>query len=223
MTYRLPENAVNTLTTAELLYSKYANQEYADANFDYSCISALYYQAVESMYNGLLWGKYAAKLNGIKEGRDWFSYLYKNGMLPTNLLGYLPTDSPNCYLNKEKNRIASALTMGNFKFILFNATSKAADTLPFFKTFLIHEFGFDSVSANSAEYKDFQDKIDMFYNQIETAIPKRNNASHGHQLVSLEECKTDKRIVLSDVDGIRNNILGLIMLFLSIYKNKEST
>lgn len=217
---RLPDETINALSTAEMLFSQYAISENTSNGFDYSGISALYYQAVESMYNGLLWGKYAAKLNAINENGDWFSYLYKHGRLPTNLLGYLPTDKPNYFMNKEKNRIASALTMGNFNYVFFNATSKASNPLPFFKSFLVKEFGFDSVPANTPEYKEFQDKIDVFYKQIDTAIPKRNNASHGHQPVSLEECKTDKRIVLSDVEGLRNNVLGLIMLFLSLYKEK---
>ncbi len=217
---RLPDETINALSTAEMLFSQYAISENTSNGFDYSGISALYYQAVESMYNGLLWGKYAAKLNAINENGDWFSYLYKHGRLPTNLLGYLPTDKPNYFMNKEKNRIASALTMGNFNYVFFNATSKASNPLPFFKSFLVKEFGFDSVPANTPAYKDFQDKIDIFHKQIDTAIPKRNNASHGHQPVSLEECKTDKRIVLSDVEGLRNNVLGLIMLFLSLYKEK---
>lgn len=215
---RLPDETINALSTAEMLFSQYAISENTSNGFDYSGISALYYQAVESMYNGLLWGKYAAKLNAINENGDWFSYLYKHGRLPTNLLGYLPTDKPNYFMNKEKNRIASALTMGNFNYVFFNATSKASNPLPFFKSFLVKEFGFDSVPANTPAYKDFQDKIDIFHKQLDTAIPKRNNASHGHQPVSLEECKTDKRIVLSDVEGLRNNVLGLIMLFLSLYK-----
>ena len=56
------------------------------------------------------------------------------------------------------------------------------------------------------------------YKQIELAIPKRNAASHGVNAISLEECKTDKRIVLSDLESIRNNTLGLVMLFLSLFK-----
>ena len=217
---RLPENAINALATAELLLNKYAGQEYASKGFDYSCISSLYYQAVESMYNELLWSKYAAKLNDLKENEDSFSYLYRHNELPANMLGYLPADKPNYYLNKEKTRIANALTMGNFNYILFNATSNVSNALPDFKSFLEIEFGFDSIPRNSFEYKSFQEGIDELYRQIKVAIPKRNAASHGKNVISLEDCKSDKKIVLSDLQSIRNNSLGLILQFLSLYRDK---
>ena len=61
----LPIAAIDTLTTAELLYGRYAadNKNYAEQGFDYSSISALYYQAFENAYNDLIWAKYADKIN----------------------------------------------------------------------------------------------------------------------------------------------------------------
>ena len=43
----LPEKSLNTLVTAEILYQRYANEEYAKRGFDYSSVSALFYQSVE--------------------------------------------------------------------------------------------------------------------------------------------------------------------------------
>ena len=34
-------------------------RNYAEKGFDYSCISALYYQAFEEAYNKLIWNEYA--------------------------------------------------------------------------------------------------------------------------------------------------------------------
>ena len=41
----LPSSVLESLTTAELLFHKYANENYANIGFDYSCISSLYFQA----------------------------------------------------------------------------------------------------------------------------------------------------------------------------------
>ena len=79
-------------------------------------------------------------------------------------------------------------------------------------------FGYDNNSKNTNDYQVYQNNINELYKQIELAIPKRNAASHGVNAISLEECKTDKRIVLSDLESIRNNALGLVMLFLSLFK-----
>ena len=214
----LPDGTINALTTAELLFSRYATPKYSNANFDYSCISSLYYQGFESLYNELIWSKYADKLNNIKDNGNWFSSLYIKGNLPQNLMGYLPSVKPDYYMNKEKTRIASVLTMGSFKYLLYNATSSSPNSLPDFRVFLDKTFGFDVVSNSSEEYKTYQKRIDELYDRIKKAIPQRNAASHGQNAISLEECKSDKKIVLSDLDSIRNNYLGLIMLFLSLYR-----
>ena len=43
----LPQSAIDSLTTAEMLFNSYANAEFANQGFDFSCISALYYQSFE--------------------------------------------------------------------------------------------------------------------------------------------------------------------------------
>lgn len=213
----LPESTINALATAELLFSQYATPDFSSVNFDYSCISALYYQAVESMYNELLWTQYANNLNSIKENGDSFPYLLNNGKLPKNLIGYLPTKKPSNYM--DGSIIASHLTMGSFKYLLYNATSKSSNNLCYFRAYFDKTFGFDNVANTSTEYRDYQNRIDELHKQIEISTPRRNAASHGQNAISLDECKKDKKIVLSDVESIRNNSLGLIKLFLSLYKD----
>ena len=214
----LPERTINSLATAEMLFDKYSTLEYSSTDFDYSCISVLYYQAVESMYNDLLWSKYASMLNALDYNGDWFSYLYRFEKLPTELLGYLPKDSQSKFLNKEKRGIAIAIPMGNFNYLFFNATGNSTNALPHFKAYIDTTFGFDNISKASEEYKAFQNRIDELYKQFAIAIPLRNAASHGQNAISLEECKYDRKLVLSDVENIRNNSLGLVLLFLSLFR-----
>lgn len=216
---RLPASSINALATAELLFCKYATQEYANVDFDYSCISVLYYQAFESLYNELLWSKYASMLNSLKDNGDWFTYLYQSKKLSANTLGYLPAEKVFRCLD-EKNRITTALTMGSFNYLLRNATSNSLTKLPKFRAFIDNLFGYDNSSANTADYQVYQGNIDELYKQIKLAIPRRNAASHGLSVISLEECKTDKMIVLSDIENSRTDALGLIKLFLSLFKKK---
>ena len=218
---RLPEKAVDTLTTAELLYSKYANPEYAEGNFDYSCISALYYQAVETMYNELFWAKYSNHLNHLPVNGDRFTKLYANKNTHYLIQGYLPTSDPSKYMSLKKTRIHDFLMMGPFSVLLEGLTSNQPTEMRFLRKYFEGIFGFDKVSKSSEEYKDFQRKVDELYRKIYEAKDKRNDASHGRHKITLEECKIDKKQVLPDLANIREEYLGLIRLFLSLYRTES--
>lgn len=215
--YILPEKAIDALTTAELLFSRYAILEFADVGFDYSCISALYYQAVETMYNELLWSKYAAYLNNLEINHDYFGNLYGNQRTQYLVQGYLPLDSPYSYMSRTK-RIHNSLTMGTFAALIQHLTSDSPNSIRHFRSFLENVFGFEDSSYSTEEYQIFQQHINELSSQMNVASPRRNDASHGWHKISLSECKTDKRIVLSDVVSIRNDYLGLVRLFLSLYR-----
>ena len=84
-TIQAPESVINTLATAELMYTKYAIDEFAVQGFDYSSISALYYQAFENAYNDLIWGKYADFLNSLVISNDKYTdILSRQHFIPAN-------------------------------------------------------------------------------------------------------------------------------------------
>lgn len=212
----LPNESLSSLTTAELLYNQYANERYAGEGFDYSSISALYYQSVETMYNILLWEPYANKLNRMKYKSDWFGYLYRNQNLPKEFLGYLPKEDTQFYL--KKTFIKSMLTMGNFMNLL-SCVCSADKEIPMFQEYMDKVFGYSSISKSSDEYSEYTRRINELHLQITAATPRRNNASHGVKCISKEECQIDRETVLYRVDSARNNALGIISLFLSLYRN----
>ncbi len=213
----LPEKAADTLTTAELLYSKYANPEYAEVGFDYSCISALYYQVVESMCNELIWSEYANHLNNLSN----FSSLYSEFKeLPPEWQGYLPLTKRGAYF--EKGKIANVLTFGAYTALFTDIATRGEHKLHGFRVHVDRTFGYINLKGTS-EYEKYQKKIDDLQRQMYYAKPKRNHASHGEQPVSFKECENDKRIVLSDVDNIRRNYLGLIRQFFSLYRTEKRT
>ena len=65
----------NTLTSAEYLYKEYVEASVPKESFDYSCISVMYYLALEDMINQLIYTPYSkAVLSGISNN-DWKSYV----------------------------------------------------------------------------------------------------------------------------------------------------
>lgn len=218
---RLPQKAIDTLATAEMLYSKYATSEYADANFDYSCISVLYYQAVETMYNALFWSKYSNYLNNKTVGKESFAKLYSNKRSHYLIPGYLPTTDPSKYVSQKGDRIHNFLMMGAFNVLLKSLTSNQSTDMRNLRLYFDSVFGFEKVPKNSEEYRAFQNTIDELFSKINIAKDRRNDASHGRKKINLEDCTTDKEMVLPDLANIRDNYLGLIRLFLSLYKTES--
>ena len=97
-TIQVSDDVLHTLATAEFLFTKYATDEFAEQGFDYSSISALYYQAFENAYNELIWRKYADKLNAlIIEGTPFTTIIESNRYCNIKkdhiAFGYL-TDNP---------------------------------------------------------------------------------------------------------------------------------
>lgn len=215
---RLPQKAIDTLATAEMLYSKYATPEYSNANFDYSCISVLYYQAVETMYNVLFWSKYSNNLNNKTIGNESFAKLYSNKKSHYLIPGYLPTTDPSKYVSQKGDRIHNFLMMGAFNVLLKSLTSNQPTDMRNLRLFFDKNFGYDNVPKNTEEYRIFQHTIDDLSRKIDIAKDRRNDASHGRKKINLEECKNDKAMVLPVISSVRDNYLGLIRLFLSLYR-----
>ena len=218
--YILPSEAIDSLVTAELLFLKYAEQSFAEAGFDYSCISSLYYQAVESLYNTLIWKPYSEMLNSMKYGNDRYPYLYvkKNGNLPKDLDGYLPQKNANIYMDNNRNYYITPHLMGTFNYLINNLCASKEKSLPHLLEHFECVFGYDDVSRDSDDYKRFGHVLDNLSRIFGEAVPLRNAASHGEKPISLTNCLYDKKLVLSDLSITRECTKGIINTFLSLYK-----
>ena len=60
------------------------------------------------------------------------------------------------------------------------------------------------------------DECNKFALSIRQASHSRNNASHGTNSISLEQCKIDKNNVLSDLEEIRSKNIDLIRQLLHL-------
>lgn len=221
----LPLSALDTLTTAELLYQQYASPEYADKGFDYSCISALYYQAFEDAYNQLIWLDYSKMLNElIIDGERFSRILHQHkgkDLLITNAMGYLPQKSADrkFYTNKNHTSVQPNCTYGAFGHLLKQI--KVESEIPMFCDHFAGVVGFCNreVMCNN---EAFISKVQEFSDAILDASQPRNEASHGGKLITMEQCKNDKQTILNELETVRENSIGLIQRLLYLLKDSKT-
>lgn len=222
----LPDEVINSLTTAELLYTIYANDEYCQKGFDYSGISALYYQAFETAYNQLIWKKYADMLNALQiNGILYTDYVEENRnreIKEEEFSGYLSNKSfdRGFYINyktkknkRERTEVVEHCMYSSFGIIMKNISPEGE---------------LDKYCDFFASLAGFKNKEDMFLNEefvnnckifSETVIESaenRNNASHGPSQISMEQCTEDKKTVLNNIKEIRESNLGLILQLIQL-------
>ena len=223
--WRLPKTALDTLTTAEMLFNIYAadNTDYAEKGFDYSSISALYYQAFEVAYNEMIWRPYANWINQqLDETADdpkIIRKLYRE---------YLPGSEGNInkyyfpqigYKKEDPRRVATYCVFGTFYHLLMEVYEK--NTAPTFREWFSRLAGYDRVTDMLVD-KEFMNVLGGFKDAVYKAKTNRNNASHGGNIINREQCCQDKKTVLSELETARSNSLGLIQQLLLIIKRQPS-
>lgn len=233
----IPSTAVDTFVTAELLFHKYATPEYENRGFDYSSISALYYQAFETMYNDLVWKGYARELNELNIDGDKFgvvvAILWKSKDsiktdeekkeyrlaqdLADKYVDLAPKSRGNIAVRKGKCiSIKEYCTYGYFSKLL--STCVIQNNYSGFSAYLARVFGFDNKRSMSND-RAFMDKLKGFVNSVSSAADDRNNASHGGIIIPLEQCEKDKSRILNKLADERKTNLGLALQLLDLYNN----
>lgn len=222
----LPRESVDALVTAELLFEKYAISDYAKKGFDYSSISALYYQAFEAAYNTLIWRGYAQKLNSlIINNVEFTTYLEgkrKSVIKDSDFQGYLSSDSNarKNYINysSKKNNITKTVIKDNCMYGNFVYIMKEVDqngNLERFCDYFANITGFVNRSDMFLN-NSFMAKCAKFTSDIDCSKDNRNNASHGGTRISIGQCKDDKEAILTTLGEIRTYHLGLIQQLIEI-------
>lgn len=221
---RLPASTIDSLTTAEMLYKRYASEEFANNGFDYSCISALYYQAFEDAYNFLIWKDYSAYLNTLLvDGQSFTSILdacRRGNISNPNARGYLDDyyKTRGFYIDyanssNPNTTVKQSCMYKSFAILMKNISSTSA--LVKFCDY------FANISGHSDRNDMFIDSTFMqlcqdFTDAIDNSVDSRNNASHGGSPVELEQCKADKRTVLYILEEARLQSMGLIQMLLKL-------
>lgn len=227
----LPMSALDSLTTAELLFSQYASEAYAQKGFDYSCISALYYQAFEEAYNKLIWLGYAELINTQQVGdRNLGDILFEfqNEKIPIlEARGYFSQNARTrrCYLDYNENSSPKATAKPHCMYksfaILMYQVKRGSD-LKRFCDYFAELTGFDS---REEMYSDsvFMETVREFAKTVDESAQNRNNASHGGTLITVGQCQQDKLTILNELETVRIDSIGLIQKLLYLMRKSNTT
>ena len=217
----LPYKTIDSLITAEMLFDKYANMEFAEKGFDYSCVSTLYYQALETAYNEMIWKNYSKFLDDVVVedyklvgfGEDYF----KNS---SEAKKYLGSDYSQFvfYRDKKPNGFKKECMYQTFQILLDTAFNK--NDAEYFLDYFADIAGFESAVSMKDDRK-FMAICKDFISDFHASVKNRNKASHGGSIISLETCKEDKNNVLNNVDKVRKEGKGLIKQFIRILAFNE--
>lgn len=221
---KLPEGTIDSLVTAEILYNKYANEEFASAGFEYSSISALYYQAFEEAYNNLIWKEYARKLNSLEvDGEsftDWLNKHHKDEYInDARFKGYLPSkiNYRRNYIgyNKKEDvvRINKSCMFMPFAILMENIDEDRR--LEKFCDYFATLGGYNSRKEMFSD-DSYVRACKNFTNCLKDSVDHRNNASHGGTPIDMNRCAEDKKAVLNKVEMDRKENWGLIQQLLGL-------
>ena len=222
----LPISTLDSLTSAELLYEQYATSEYAEMGFDFSCISALYYQAFEDAYNELIWRGYANLLNTLVLSNDqkYTEYLQEKNhkkIKDSYAIGYLDSDysQRKYYIDHCNNQTSVSLRCMYKSFAILMRNIQNPTKLDGFCDYFAELTGFMKKEDMFNDI-EFMHKCKEFTDSIDRSADNRNNASHGGSLIDINQCREDKKTVLNDLEQVRSNSIGLIQQLIYILQRE---
>ena len=185
------QTLLTSLSSAEFLYDRYITKMSEKKNFDYSCISIMYYKTLEDFINKFLY------------------IPYKNEVLKNNKEEALNTklylNNPEFYYKYEKFKTSCEL--GPLSFLCADVK-----IIPKFRDYLKNKYHFDD------SYKSF-DRLEIFGKKLQKKSENRNNAAHGGKIISYETAKDDKTTVYPTESP--EEIRGLLKEFLDIIFHKD--
>ena len=175
----------SSLVSAEYLYNQYITNQEPRENFDYSCISIMYYMALEDFVNKLIYTPYAIDIldpNSNDVRNNFEKYISHRSMFYDN--------RNHCY-----KRTCEIGTLG----ILFQKLSIGEENL---EAYLNSKYPGINIS-----------KLITYGGRLCAVAPRRNDAAHGGNLLSYNDVTVDKAHVYeNDLNGYRGLIFELFKI-----------
>ncbi|NLJ41761.1 MAG: hypothetical protein GX352_09185 [Clostridiales bacterium] len=195
----LDESTLKTLATAEYLYDRFITNSQENDLKDYSCISIMYYRALEDALNKLIYFPYRDNVlaNNLDTIRDSYNKRQVNN--------FLPGKDPRYYLDNfgsPRIKFKAHLMMGNFRMLFISIRG-----LPEFGAFLSRIF--KDANLDLGELQDYGASLGE-------AAKKRNNSAHGGQIIDMETAKTDRSYVYAK--DISKEYKVLLLKLLDFFK-----
>lgn len=183
----------NSLVSAEYLYKQYVDGKEPNEQFDYSCISIMYYMALEDFANKLVYIPYAKDvLSGLDDselkGKKWTKYVSSLGIF--------------WKYNKKKDSytfIKDSCEIGVLGFLF-----EGVETEEKLKDYVLSRYPKADIKL-----------LKKLGTELKKVAPRRNEAAHGGNYLAHADVCTDKGHVYdSSVSKLRGLIIELLeMLF----------
>lgn len=177
---------LSTLSTAEYLYDRYIIKKEEIDNFDYSCVSIMYYMALEDFINKIIY------------------IPYKNEVLIPNIKDILTNkkylSNPKSYMNKNMTFFKDSCELGSLSYLL-----KDIKKTPKLSEYLNQNFSLSSTSTS---------QIIKFGVDLGKIAKKRNLAAHGGNYIMYNEAKSTKESIFEEIEG--NEFRGMLKRFLEL-------
>ncbi len=177
----------SSLVSAEYLYKQYIDKQEANNRFDYSCISIMYYMALEDFANKLVYIPYSKEVLTLIDKRN----IKSKEWIDKESGKYV--SSFYTFWDKYK-RLKKSCEIGVLGY-LFEAAKKEE----YFEKFLKDRYPNMSI-----------DKLEKYGGKLKDVAPRRNEAAHGGNYLSYEDVCTDKGNVYNMIDEYRGLILELL-------------
>ena len=212
----MPIHALNSLATAELLYNLFVLGKHPD-DFDFSGISALYFQAFEATYDWLIIRRCSDWLSKANVADLFYKYIksnFKNKECESEVKKYYDIKNATKIYDANNKIFKKGMTIGEFYYLinwLINNYDKTSEIeCSEFKKFIFSPKGF----GRTVENKD----LCRFLNNLYNAKKHRNSASHGPTPINIATIKEDKTIVydeknLSKIKEYKNILYDFLKFF----------
>lgn len=182
-------NIFCSLVSAEYLYKQYVENHEPRENFDYSCISIMYYMSLEDFLNKLVYIPYAKEVLSTVDKKEVQNYNRKQN------IGWKKYVSD--YTKFWKNgKPKDSCEIGVVGFLL-----DGIDDEEYFQKFLNVRFGIVDIEA-----------IKAFGKTLKVKAKRRNDAAHGGNYLTYNDVCEDKGNVYDIVNEYRGMILELLGL-----------
>jgi hypothetical protein len=174
----------STLVSAEYLYQQYVDGKKKNDKFDYSCISIMYYMALEDFVNKLLYTPYA-------------ELVLNSNMSDVEADPQHYITAKKYYFDLSSKSYKTSVEIGNLGHLL-NGLKKET----YLQNFIENRYG--RLNLNGL--------ID-FGNKLKNVAPRRNEAAHGGNVIPYNRVCEDKKEVFDESnDNYRGLIFMLLEL-----------
>lgn len=179
---------LSSLVSAEYLYNQYINIMQPDTRFDYSCISIMYYMALEDFLNKLIYTPYSSEVLSLINRRQTRDDFWKNNDCKNYVSNF------NSFWDKKNRAFKRSCEIGVLGYLF-----EGIETELKFQEFLNGKYPGIDIYA-----------LKRLGTQLKDIAPRRNDAAHGGNYLTTSDVQKDKDYVYNIAAVYKGLIVELL-------------